>query len=80
MTPTSLNSAMKQEIGHLWPSWDFAEFDCFIEYTISDVHVIKNFMSDRDWLVAIKDQDDWVDTTKALVSLGYSTTYQLETE
>jgi hypothetical protein len=36
-------------------------------------------MSDPDWLEAIKDQDDWVDTSKALVSLGYSTPFLLET-
>jgi hypothetical protein len=56
---------MKQEIGKLQPSWDFTDFDCFIEYTISDVQVIKNVTSDPDWPAAIKDQDDWVDTTKA---------------
>lgn len=43
------------------------------------MQVIKNVMPDPDWGAAIKDQDDWVDTTKALVSLGYSTPYLLET-
>ncbi|TVY90021.1 hypothetical protein LAWI1_G003315, partial [Lachnellula willkommii] len=60
-------------------SWDFADFDCFLEYTIPDVQVVKNVMSDPDWQEAIKDQDDWVDMTKALVSLGHSTPYLLET-
>jgi len=69
---------MKQELGKLRPSWDFADFDCLLEYTIPDVQVIKNVMSDPDWLAATKDQD-WVDTTKALVSLGYSTPYLLQT-
>ncbi|TVY16905.1 hypothetical protein LARI1_G007191 [Lachnellula arida] len=58
---------------------DFADFDCFLEYTIPDVQVVKNVMSDPDWQEAIKDQDDWVDMTKALVSLGHSTPYLLET-
>ncbi|KAJ6098903.1 Dimeric alpha-beta barrel [Penicillium canescens] len=31
VTPPSLNGALKQEIGELRPSWDFAEVDCFIE-------------------------------------------------
>lgn len=43
------------------------------------MQVIRNVMSDPDWLAAIKDQDDWVDTSKALVSLGYSTPFLLET-
>ncbi|RYP30211.1 hypothetical protein DL767_006358 [Monosporascus sp. MG133] len=79
VTPASLNGALKQEFGKLRSSWDFADFDCFIEYTIPDVQAIKNVMSDPDWQAATKDQGDWVDTTKALVSLGYSTPYLLET-
>ncbi len=43
------------------------------------MEVIKNVMSDPDWPAAIKDQNDWVDSTKALVSLGYSTPYLLPT-
>ena len=79
VTPNSLNSALKQEMGKLQPSWDFADFDCFIEYTIPDIQTIKNVMSDPDWATAIKDQGEWVDLSKALVSLGYSTQYLLET-
>jgi len=79
VTPTDLNAAMKQQMGPLRPSWDFADFDFFIEYTIPDMQAVQNVMTDPDWPAAIKDQDDWVDTTKALVSLGYSTPYLLET-
>lgn len=75
MTPPSLNTALKQDVGETRPSWDVADFDCFIEYTLPNAAVIKNIMSDPDWAAALKDQDDWVDVPKALVSLGYSTTY-----
>ncbi|CAL5870493.1 uncharacterized protein PFLUO_LOCUS4730 [Penicillium psychrofluorescens] len=75
VTPPPLNDALKQEVGQVRPTWDFADFDCFIEYTLPNAEVIKNIMSDPDWAVALKDQDDWVDVPKALVSLGYSTTY-----
>ncbi|RYP50621.1 hypothetical protein DL768_003903 [Monosporascus sp. mg162] len=34
VTPASLNGALKQEVGKLPPRWDFADFDCFIEYTV----------------------------------------------
>jgi hypothetical protein len=70
---------MKQELEKIRPTWDVADFDCFIEYTIPNVQTIKNVMSDPEWLDAIKDQDEWVDTSRALVSLGYSTPYLLET-
>ncbi|KAI1419259.1 hypothetical protein F5Y12DRAFT_278364 [Xylaria sp. FL1777] len=79
VTPSSLNSALKDEMGKFRPTWDFADFDCFIEYTINDLQVIKNVISDPDWPTAIANQDDWVDTSKALLSVGYSTPYLLQT-
>ncbi|KAJ5404549.1 Dimeric alpha-beta barrel [Penicillium cosmopolitanum] len=75
VTPPPLNDGLKQEIGGLRPTWDFAECDCFIEYTLPDVETIKNIMSDPEWQIAVKDQDQWVDVPRAFVSLGYSTTY-----
>ncbi|KAI1122381.1 hypothetical protein F5Y10DRAFT_287266 [Nemania abortiva] len=61
------------------PTWDVADFDCFIEYTIRDMETISKVMSDKEWSTAIKDQEDWVDVKRALVSVGYSTPYLLET-
>ncbi|KFA63345.1 hypothetical protein S40285_09943 [Stachybotrys chlorohalonatus IBT 40285] len=78
-TPAGPNEALKAELGQFRPTWDFADFDCFLEYTIPDAQAIKNVMSDPDWPAAIKDQDDWVDTSKALLSLGYHTPYLLKT-
>ncbi|KAJ5355697.1 Dimeric alpha-beta barrel [Penicillium concentricum] len=76
-TPPSINDALKQEIIQIRPSWDFADFDCFIEYTLPDVETIKKVMSDPEWQIAVKDQSDWVQVSKALVSVGYSTPYVL---
>ena len=36
---------------------------------------IKDIMSDPEWLIAVKKQDDWIQVSKALVSVGYSTPY-----
>lgn len=72
-----MNDALQQEIGQIRPSWDFADFDCFIEYTLPDVETIKKIMADPEWLIAVKDQEDWVQLSKALVSLGHSTPYVL---
>ena len=66
-------------MGKLRPSWEFADFDCFLEYTIPVVQTIKNVMTDPAWQEVIKDQEERVDTSKALVSLGYHTPYLLET-
>jgi hypothetical protein len=35
-------------------------------------------MSDPDWQEAIKDQEDWVDVSRALVSVGFYTPYLVE--
>ncbi|KAJ5656775.1 Dimeric alpha-beta barrel [Penicillium longicatenatum] len=73
VTPPSLNNALKQDIEGFRPTWDFAQFDCFIEYTLPNVDTIMKVMTDPDWQVAVQDQDKWVDIPKALVSVGYST-------
>ncbi|KAJ5637215.1 Dimeric alpha-beta barrel [Penicillium lividum] len=73
VTPPSLNNALKQDIEGFRPTWDFAQFDCFIEYTLPNVETIMKVMTDPDWQVAVQDQDKWVDIPKALVSVGYST-------
>ncbi|KAI0118031.1 EthD domain-containing protein [Hypoxylon sp. NC0597] len=79
VTPAILNDGLKQELGQMRPTWDFADFDCVIEFSIPDVQAIRNVLADPEWAAAVKDQEDWVDTSKALVSLGYSTPYLLET-
>lgn len=37
-------------------------------------------MVDPEWLEIVQDQVDWVDTSRALVSLGYYTQYISEGE
>ncbi|KAH7310704.1 hypothetical protein B0I35DRAFT_514724 [Stachybotrys elegans] len=78
-TPEDLNMGLQAQLGPLKPAWQFADFDCFLEYIIPDVQAIQNVMMDPDWPEAIRDQEDWVDTSRALVSLGYLTPYLLKT-
>ncbi|OBT46781.1 hypothetical protein VE00_02586 [Pseudogymnoascus sp. WSF 3629] len=70
VTPPTLNSAMKEDLGKYRPAWDFADFDCFIEYVVPDVQSIKNVIADPEWLGAVKDEEYWVDTSEALATLG----------
>jgi hypothetical protein len=37
-----------------------------------------NIMADPEWHEVVKDQEEWVDVAKALVCLGYTTPYLLE--
>ncbi|KAI0537758.1 hypothetical protein GGR58DRAFT_513618 [Xylaria digitata] len=65
VTPPSLNGAVKQEMEKARPTWDVADYDCIIEYMLPGMQAIPN--------------DAWVDTTRAFLSVGYSTPYLLET-
>jgi hypothetical protein len=49
-----------------------------IEYTLPSVQSIAEIMSDPDWQAAIKDQEEWVDVSRALVSVGFYTPYLVE--
>ncbi|PQE16661.1 dimeric alpha-beta barrel protein [Rutstroemia sp. NJR-2017a BBW] len=62
------------------PTWEYADFDCFIEYWLPDLDCVMKLMTDPDWPAAIKNQDDWVDMSRALVSVGYETPYLLDGE
>ena len=62
------------------PTWQVADYDCIIEYTLPDTHTIMSVMTDPEWAEAVKDQVDWVDTSKALLSLGEHTQYLHEGE
>ena len=77
VTPPVLGDGLKQEMAKIEPTWDIADFDCFIEYTIPDMQAMKNVISDPDWAVATKDQNDWVDVERALVSLGHPIPYKV---
>jgi hypothetical protein len=70
-----LNEAVKAEFSAVRPTWEFADFDCLLEYILPDVDTIKKVISDPDWPAAIKDQDEWMDTSKALLCLGHVTPY-----
>lgn len=62
------------------PTWDFAEYDCVIEYIFPSLQTMRDIMADPEWSESIKDQDDWVDVPKALVSVGQITPYFLNGE
>lgn len=62
------------------PTWDFADYDCIIEYTLVDASVIGKVMSDSEWISgAVKDEPEYVESTKALLSIGHKTPYLLPT-
>jgi hypothetical protein len=71
---------MKQVLGPFRPTWGYADFDCFIEYLLPDLDCVMKLMADPDWPAAIKNQDDWLDMSRALVSVGYETPYLVDGE
>ncbi|KUJ10080.1 uncharacterized protein LY89DRAFT_689921 [Mollisia scopiformis] len=75
VTPPFLSTALAAEMAVFQPTWDVSTTDCFIEYTIPDMQSMKDVVADPDWGVATRDQDEWVEMSKSLVSLGFSTSY-----
>lgn len=57
------------------PTWEVADYDCLIEYTLPSAQTIENIMADPEWVEVLQDQEDWVDISKSLLSLGYHTQY-----
>jgi hypothetical protein len=78
VTPPPLNAVVAQQFSNFRPTWDFADYDCVIEYILPSLETITNVLSDPEWAEVLKDQDEWVDTSRALVSVGHFTPYLLE--
>ncbi|KAF2799402.1 hypothetical protein K505DRAFT_265852 [Melanomma pulvis-pyrius CBS 109.77] len=77
-TPATFNDPLREKMAFLHPTWEVADYDCLIEYTLPSAQTIENVMTDPEWIEAVQDQEDWVDTSKALLSLGYHTQYLSE--
>ena len=80
ITPDPLNDGLRALYKDIRPTWDVADYDCVIEYIVPDMQAIQNVMTDPDWQTSVKDQDQWVDVPKALVSLGHHVPYLVEGE
>ncbi|KAN0121904.1 hypothetical protein V8E51_000230 [Hyaloscypha variabilis] len=78
LSPPPLNAVVAQQFSNFRPTWDFADYDCVIEYILPSLETITNVLSDPEWAEVLKDQDEWVDTSRALVSVGHFTPYLLE--
>ena len=61
------------------PTWDYADFDCFIEYLMPSAEAMANMLADPEFHESVKDQEKVVDTTRSLLSVGYAVPYLLET-
>ncbi|KAK2599134.1 hypothetical protein QQS21_005395 [Conoideocrella luteorostrata] len=77
-TPQALNNTVKGELSKINPTWDFAEYDCLIEYILPSTDSIEAVTGDPDWAVAVANQNEWVDVPRALVSVGYTMTYLMD--
>lgn len=74
-----MNNLLKEQMSKSRTGWDYADFDCFIEYIIPSVETIGAVQSDPDWPATLKDEDKWLDASRALASLGQVTPYLLRT-
>ncbi|KAK8091305.1 hypothetical protein PG994_000810 [Apiospora phragmitis] len=56
-TPAPVNSFLKEEMSKSRTGWDYADFDCSIEYILPSVEAIKAAQSDPNWPATLKDED-----------------------
>lgn len=66
-----MNEFAKEQIGGIHPTWEFATYDCVVEYIMPDLATVGKMTADPEWAVATKDEGEWVDDKKGLVSVGY---------
>jgi hypothetical protein len=74
-TPASSNNAIRELMAVARPTWQVADYDCIIEYTGPSPQTVEQMMTDPEWIEVCQDQENWVDTSRSLVSLGYHTKY-----
>ncbi|KAK8022410.1 hypothetical protein PG993_013177 [Apiospora rasikravindrae] len=78
-TPAPLNSMLKETLSKTRAGWDCVDFDCFIEYVLPSVETMHAVTADPDCPAALKGEDKWLDTSRALASMGRITPYLLRT-
>ncbi|KUL85917.1 hypothetical protein ZTR_06349 [Talaromyces verruculosus] len=78
VTPASMNEPLKEAMIKLRPTWDYADYDCIIEYLMPSPEAMTNMQQDPGWHASIKDQEKWVDVSRALLTVGYAVPYLTE--
>lgn len=73
-----MNEPLKEAMIKLRPTWDYADYDCIIEYLMPNEDAMTNMQQDPEWHASIKDQEKWVDVSKALLTVGYAVPYLTE--
>lgn len=57
-----------------------SQVDCVLEYQVEDLRQLFAMIHDPEWIEkAAKDENEWVDLSKAEVHFGFDTPYLLET-
>lgn len=74
-SPAALNDPFRTTMTVIHPTWEVADYDCVIEYTLPNIETIYAVMGDPDWAETVADQEAWVATEKALLTLGTHTKY-----
>ncbi|KAI1459959.1 hypothetical protein F4805DRAFT_472536 [Annulohypoxylon moriforme] len=69
-------TAFRAELDKVKPSWVVSDADLVIEYWLPSLSVLKDLHTDPEWNEkAVKGQDNWLDSSKTLVHIGYETVY-----
>ncbi|GFF75231.1 hypothetical protein IFM53868_01529 [Aspergillus udagawae] len=75
-TDPKISSTFQAEVHQVPPGWKVNDCDLLLEYWVYDLEDIKDLASDPEWIqTALGDGNDWLDTSKSTICVGYDTTY-----
>ena len=59
-----------------WPGLQVNSCDLILEYWADDLESMKKLASDPEWTqTALRDQNNWLDTSRSNIRAGYDTAY-----
>lgn len=75
-TDLKVGAAFQNEVDQVRPGWKVNDCDLVLEYWVYDLESMKNLASDPEWnQTALGDENDWLDTSRSTIRIGYDTTY-----
>lgn len=71
-----VGAAFQAEVDKVRPGWKVSKCDVVLEYWTYDMGNLKSLIMDPEWQErAVKDEEDWIDSSEATIHIGYDTTY-----
>ncbi|MCJ1327598.1 hypothetical protein MMC10_004269 [Thelotrema lepadinum] len=75
-TDHKVGPAFQGVVDQVRPGWKVSDCDFVLEHWVYDLESIVKLSSDPEWFgEVLKDGEDWLDTSRSNIYIGYDTTY-----